>query len=86
MKLLIKVLCGQCGTKIGEGYGDEVVERWRPVWEYEGAATAKPSRADSVPSPMFWCLQHGWTDPSEVTAAAERGTVTLRAHVGAKRE
>lgn len=72
MTLVLKVLCSECGAKIGEahrdGYGGF---NWRPIWQ-TGRGTATPSGADSISRPRFWCLQHGYTDASEIEAATGR--------------
>lgn len=68
MTLILKVLCDQCGDKIGEVHRDGADLHYRPVWQ-NGRGVARPTAADSITTPRFWCVSHGWTDPKMIAAA-----------------
>lgn len=78
-RLVMKVLCGACGTKIGEVYrGGPEGPRFRPVPGNGGHWSV----GDSLTAPRFWCRVHGFaTDTDEIGRAAVEapdGKVTTR--------
>jgi len=71
MTLVLKVLCSECGAKIGEAHRDDEFGgyAWRPVWE-TSPGVATPSGMDSMTTPRFWCVRHGYADRRAIEAAA----------------
>lgn len=80
--LVLKVLCGSCGTKIGEAW-------WHPESDgirYRPAPT-QTARGDAISAPTLWCLEHGYAVQADVQEAATRASArpervtTLRARM-----
>lgn len=82
-EVALKVLCGQCGAKIGEVLRESGGLAFRPI------LSAQARRDDRTSIARFVCTEHGYTDESSVIRRAEAvpsgKTETLRAHTSKMR-